>query len=277
MDTIETIEGALVQHGPHNDRVYLMRLNDADPRRMAAILEGLAHEKAYGKIFAKIPAPAWPAFRSAGYLKEAEVPGFYNGRITGCFVARFMTAARRHIPPEIKRLERIGPHGGESADSIHRPGRPRRTVTACGPRDAEALSLIYRRIFATYPFPIHRPVHLRHMMKEGARYFAVRIEGRIAAAAAAEMARSEQVAEMTDFATLPRHRGRGLAGSLLRHMEKTVRPLDIRTAFTIARAASPGMNAVFRKNGYRYAGLLRNNTQIAGRLESMTVWYKPLR
>ena len=59
-------------------------------------------------------------------------------------------------------------------------------------------------------------------------------------------------------------------------MEKEVHAAGIKTAFTIARAASPGMNAVFRKHGYRYAGLLRNNTQIGGRLESMTVWYKPL-
>ena len=59
-------------------------------------------------------------------------------------------------------------------------------------------------------------------------------------------------------------------------MEKNVRLLGVKMAVTIARAASPGMNAVFRQNGYRYAGLLRNNTQISGRPESMTVWYKPL-
>lgn len=276
MDIIETIDGALVQHGPHNDRIYLMQLRDADPGRITAVLEALAHQKRYGKIFAKIPAKAWPSFLSAGYIKEAEVPGFFNGLGTGVFAAKYLSAARRQIPPEEKRLERIGPRGGDSADSVHRPGRKQRAVTACRPRDAEELSRIYRQVFATYPFPVHRPVYLRHMMKKGVRYFAVREQGRIAAAAAAEIERIEQHAEMTDFATLPPRRGRGLAGSLLRHMEKTVRKLGVKTAFTIARASSPGMNAVFRKNGYRYAGLLRNNTQIGGRLESMTVWFKPL-
>lgn len=276
MDIIETIDGALVQHGPHNDRIYLMQLRNADPCRIPATLEALAHQKGYGKVFAKIPATVWPNFLSAGYTQEALVPGFFKGRTAGVFAAKYFSNARRQIPPEERRLERIGPRGGESADPVHRPGRSRRVVAACRPQDAEELSRIYRQVFATYPFPVNRPVYLKHMMQEGVRYFAVRAQGRIAAAAAAEIEQREQHAEMTDFATLPRHRGRGMAGSLLRHMEKTARALDIKTAFTIARAASPGMNAVFRKNRYRYAGLLRNNTQIAGRLESMTVWYKSL-
>jgi hypothetical protein len=37
------------------------------------------------------------------------------------------------------------------------------------------------------------------------------------------------------------------------------------------------MNAVFRNKRYLYAGLLKNNTQISGQIESMAVWYKPLR
>jgi lysine 2,3-aminomutase len=36
------------------------------------------------------------------------------------------------------------------------------------------------------------------------------------------------------------------------------------------------MNAVFRNRGYRYAGLLKSNSQISGGLQSMTVWYKHL-
>jgi hypothetical protein len=69
----------------------------------------------------------------------------------------------------------------------------------------------------------------------------------------------------------------GLAGLLLRHMDRKMRDRGIKTAYTIARAASHGMNTVFRNKRYLYAGLLKNNTQISGQIESMTVWYKPLR
>jgi putative beta-lysine N-acetyltransferase len=276
MDTIETIDGALVQHGPHNDRIYLMHLQTADPERIIVALEALGRRKGYGKIFAKIPAPAWPAFETAGYVKEAEVPGFFNGRTDGCFIAKYLSPERRIIPPAERHMVPFGPQGTASAVLSRRTGRSDRMVTDCRPSDAEALGRIYRHVFKTYPFPVHQPAYLKRMMREGVRYFTVCIDGHMAAVAAAEIDRHAQYAEMTDFATLPQHRQKGLAGILLRHMEKSMPSLGIKTAFTIARAGSPGMNAVFRKNGYRYAGLLRNNTQIAGRLESMTVWYKPL-
>jgi hypothetical protein len=66
------------------------------------------------------------------------------------------------------------------------------------------------------------------------------------------------------------------AGTLLSHMDKKACELGIKTAYTIARAASPGMNAVFQNSGYNYAGLLKNNSQICGSIQSMTVWYKHL-
>ena len=276
MDAIETVDGALVQHGPHNDRIYLMRLQGADPERIVAALDALGHRKGYGKIFAKIPAPTWSTFAAAGYVKEAEIPGFFNGRTDGCFIAKFLASERRVIPPAEVRLARLACHCAAVAGPRRREAQSGPMVTACRPAHAEALSRIYHHVFKTYPFPVHQPAFLKRMMREGVRYFAVRIDGRMAAVAAAEIDHRAQYAEMTDFATLPPYRRQGLAGILLRHMEKSIRLLGVKTAFTIARAASPGMNAVFRQNGYRYAGLLRNNTQISGRLESMTVWYKPL-
>jgi len=81
---------------------------------------------------------------------------------------------------------------------------------------------------------------------------------------------------MTDFATLPSHRGRGIATHLLGVMDTHAREAGVRVAYTIARACSFGMNITFGRRGYRYAGTLVNNTQIAGSIESMNVWYKLL-
>lgn len=138
------------------------------------------------------------------------------------------------------------------------------------------MSNIYRQVFRSYPFPIQQPTYLIHMMTEGVPYFCVRMKDRIAAIAAAEIDSEHQNAEMTDFATLPEWRGMGFAGMLLRHMERKTRERGVITTYTIARAESLGMNAVFKNNGYTYAGLLKNNSQIGGRIQSMTVWYKRL-
>jgi putative beta-lysine N-acetyltransferase len=79
---------------------------------------------------------------------------------------------------------------------------------------------------------------------------------------------------MTDFATLPPHRKQGLARALLAHMDRCAADAGVRVSFTIARALSFGMNITFRRRGYRFGGTLINNTQIAGSLESMNVWYR---
>lgn len=54
------------------------------------------------------------------------------------------------------------------------------------------------------------------------------------------------------------------------------RSLTNRT-LTIARAHATGMNIVFARQGYAFAGTLPNNTQIKGDLESTNVWYKHLK
>ena len=82
--------------------------------------------------------------------------------------------------------------------------------------------------------------------------------------------------EMTDFATLSKFRGNSYANLLLRFMENEMRSRGMQTAYTIARAISPGMNITFGKAGYTYGGRLINNTNIAGQIESMNVWHKNL-
>ena len=276
MDLIENINGSLIQHGPHNNRIYLMRLIPNHIASLIAVLDEMASQKGYGKIFAKIPAPAWGAFRSAGYIKEAVVPGFFTGKIDGFFIAKYFSAGRQESPYADRLFRIVRRTGDGSSKERHPSGRATRDIVACKPSDAAKMSVFYRQAFKSYPFPIQQPAYLQHMMHEGVLYFCVRIEGRIAALSAAEIDLASENVEMTDFATLPEWRGRGFAGMLLSHMDKKACELGIKTAYTIARAASHGMNFVFNSNGYNYAGLLKNNTQICGSIQSMTVWYKHL-
>ena len=276
MDIIENVKRSIIQHGPHNNRIYLMRLNTGDTKGLIAILDEMALKKGYGKIFAKIPAPEWHAFKSADYIKEAVVPGFFTGKTDGFFVAKYFSAQRQKAPNVENLLHPVKQSGEGSVNTIHRTGRATRDVVSCKPSDAADMSVIYQEVFKSYPFPIQKPTYLKRMMKDGVLYFCIRIEGRIAAIAAAEIDLASKNVEMTDFATLPKWRGKGLAGMLLSHMDMKACELGLETAYTIARAASQGMNSVFQNNGYNYAGLLKNNSQICGSIQSMTVWYKHL-
>jgi putative beta-lysine N-acetyltransferase len=276
VDIIESIKGSVIQHGPHNNRIYLMRLNTGDTQVLIEILDNMARENGYGKIFAIIPATEWNTFKTARYIKEAAIPGFFKGKTDGLFIGKYFSTEReKNLQIEKQAKSELTP-GEEQASGKVREDKTMGAVELCQQENIEEMSAIYQQVFKTYPFPILEQKYLKRMMKEGVLYYCIRSEGRMIALAATEIDFKNRNVEMTDFATLPKWRGMGFAGRLLRHMDQKVCRLGLITAYSIARAASYGMNAVFRCNGYHYAGLLKNNSQICGRIESMTVWYKQL-
>jgi putative beta-lysine N-acetyltransferase len=113
-------------------------------------------------------------------------------------------------------------------------------------------------------------------MKRHVAYFGVTEGNRLIALSASEMDPAYKNAEMTDFATLPLRRGNGFGKHLLTFMEQALKVTSIKTAYTIARAASPGINVTFARCNYKYGGRLINNTNISGQIESMNIWYKSL-
>ena len=149
-------------------------------------------------------------------------------------------------------------------------------IRRCIPEDAPRMSEIYTEVFPSYPFPVHDPEYLRQTMRENVVYFGVERNGLMVGLSSAEIDTTQKNAEMTDFATLPDLRGQGLARRLLLRMEDCMLRRGLRTLYTIARAASAGMNTVFARCGYHFGGTLVNNTNIAGRIESMNVWYRRL-
>ncbi|MGD8368104.1 MAG: putative beta-lysine N-acetyltransferase [Desulfobacterales bacterium] len=274
IDTIETLHRSTIQHGPLNRRIYLMKLHPDDAARIIPELSRLAREHGYGKILAKVPESLAERFRRAGYRTEARIPGFFKNGDAGLFMALFINPLR-------EQERRPGPvtrsSAAVAAAVIDPAGNPvLDEMEECRPADAPAMSRLYREVFATYPFPIHEPAFLARAMEGHTRFFCRREADRIVALGSCEMDPDNGTVEMTDFAVAPDRRGKGLAGRLLSHMESAMRRCRMRMAYTIARSGSPAMNITFKKNGYRFAGALCNNTHIGGRIESMWVWYKPL-
>lgn len=274
-DRVERLGGSLVQHGPLNDRVYLMHLERGDLPELPEELVDLARERGYSKVFAKVPSWAGSAFERSGFRTEACVPAMFAGRADGLFMGRYLDPDRAE-PSESRTVEQVIDVATGMDTREPRPLPDGLTLAELGPEHAERMAEAYGAVFKSYPFPIQDACFLRQTLEDDVRAFAVLRGGRIAALAAAEMAVEAGNVEMTDFATLPDFRGLGLAGILLGHMEREMARAGMMTAYTISRGHAPGINIVFARAGYAHAGTLVNNTQIAGSLESMNVWYKPL-
>ncbi len=274
-DRLETLGRSLIQHGKSNDRVYLMKLDGSDYPAIIEQMDTLAAKEGYTKIFVKIPSRYEAAFSDAGFSPEAHVPMFYSGSEDAFFMAKYFDQKRAVLSNgnEVKAvIERA-----ETAAPLSEPDKQSGLVCRILlPEDAGTLAALYRIVFETYPFPIHDPAFLIEAMNAETVFFGIFHNGRLAAASSSEMDVKSENVEMTDFATLPEFRARGLAARLLHEMEREMKKRGIKTAYTIARAVSYGMNITFARQGYALAGTLVNNTNISGSLESMNVWYKPL-
>lgn len=274
-DRIDNLLGAVIQHGPSSNRIYIMHTGTASPAQLVKEVDRLGEQKGYTKIFAKVPASASRVFLDNGYVTEAEIPGFFNGRETAHFLARYLDRKRSCIHDRDTINGIIASAKAAQVKSL--PPLPEKfRLQLCRPDNATEMSNIYRTVFPTYPFPIDNPEYLCQTMKSHIAYFSAASNEETVALASSEMDIEHENVEMTDFATLPSWRGHNLAGQLLKLMEQEMRHRKIKTAYTIARAISAGMNITFGRAGYTFSGTLVNNTNISGCIESMNVWYKPL-
>ncbi|MBN1436975.1 MAG: putative beta-lysine N-acetyltransferase [Sedimentisphaerales bacterium] len=277
-DRIEPFRGALIQHGPLSNRIYLMKLNQADPNLLIPAMDELAISKGYTKIFAKIPAIYVEVFLSAGYQQEAKIPGFYHGQEPAGFMGKYLSDERK-IEKSLDEIEGIRDLAFSKIPSetmVDTTTQHDVVIRLCIPADAKRMSELYSNVFASYPFPIDTAAYITETMLANIAYYCVEVDNELAALASSEMDTISRNVEMTDFATLPKFRGRNFAGLLLGYMERDMKNHGILTSYTIARAISAGINITFAKADYKYAGRLINNTNIAGQIESMNVWYKNL-
>jgi putative beta-lysine N-acetyltransferase len=275
-DVIEKLNHSIIQHGSYNRRIYLMKLHERDMPAIVPVLEQLAREKGYEKILVKTPARNKDAFAKEGYDREAIIPRYFKDRDDAVFMAKYLSATRRRVRDDQRVsavLSKVKRHGRTRSGKTHAPFFKARI---CRPKDAAEMSRLYKAVFKTYPFPIFDPQYLIESINGRVTYFCIRQENRIVAVAASEMDPDNQAVEMTDFATLPDYRRQGMAGCLLKTMENEMIHKGLKTAYSIAKSLSPAMNMTFVNNGYTYGGTLGNNTNIAGRIESMNIWYKHL-
>jgi len=275
-DKIENIgKGTIIHHGEQNRRVYLMKLDKSDCPMVIDEINRLARRNKYTKIICKVPQSSAPQFIANGFMTEAQIPHFYNGKEGVFFMSKFLSSDRLlGIENEelVEFSQMLKSMNGYQMNGM----KPEKTyrLRKLESSDSEEMAEIYKEIFESYPFPIHDPAYIRKTMENDVQYFGAEQNGELVALASAEVDTKAQNAEMTDFATLNEFRGKKLSVFLLMEMEKQMQKDGIKTLYTIARLKSPGMNKTFLRMGYTYSGTSIKNTNIAGNIESMNIYYK---
>ena len=267
---------SVVQHGHFNNRVYVMKLAPGDIPDIIRYADDLSHKEGYTKIFVKVPESSVEVFASAGDITEATVPFFFQGKEPAVFMVRYADPGRKEVPHATVIAEVLSAAFGYAGERSLQELPKGFSLMHAHAGDAEEIAALYRLVFKTYPFPIFDPEYIRESMQGQTRDFMIRKSHQLAAVASCEIDAENLNVEVTDFATDTQFRGMGFARILLNAMETEMKKEGVLLAYTIARAISRPINAAFARAGYQFGGLLPNNTNICGSLESMNVWYKRL-
>ena len=266
---------------PFNKRVRLIDYNGSNVEKVADQLGELARSHDFAtKVFAKVRMRDLDIFKERGFRKEAVIKGYYNG-YDAAIVADYFDESRKITPEQIQKKEQEIEKRLEDLEIFYPDNRilPDGYTIKQPETDKEfnELAELYREVFKSYPFPILEPQYLKKTAKTHVIYAIIYDNNnQLVASASAETDPDHNNSEMTDFATLPSQRGKGLATALLKYLEKEVSERGITNLYSIARSRSFGMNYVLKKAGYERTGKLINNCYICNDFENMTVWCKTL-
>lgn len=254
-----------------------LRVDDylGNTHAMIKRLQEMAKEYVVTKVFVKARQEDWHVFLSAGFILEGVFKRYYNGN-DAFSMAYYYSAERRtsdYWMEEDQILQQVLEQPIKPENMKANQSFPIRMATI---GDASSLAILYGKVFQTYPTPMNDAGYIKKVIEEGTIFFVAESNGEIVSSASAEVNKVYHNAEMTDCATDPAFRKHGLMKVLVCALEKELLRRNIYCAYSLARALSYGMNAVFRQLGYEYTGRLIKNCNIFDKYEDMNLWVKRL-
>jgi len=268
-----TVEGVL---DPYNMRVKLF---DAAPEALrhpdaAFLTAGLGEtDPLYTKLTVYARSAQAEAWREQGFRCEGRILGYFRDGDDASVWAAYGGDKRGKDPCAAKHDRIIDIARGKE------PALPKLSegyVSHVGEKaHAAEIAGLLGDTFSDYPTLLDA-AEVGYAIENGLNVFRLvrtASDGALVAAASAEIDHRHMVAELTDCATDPAHRGRGLMGWILSALAAEVSSrLGISDLYTIARADETGMNCAFGKLGFRYTGRLVNNCRMPNGWESMNLW-----
>lgn len=271
-DSIETFGRSVIEHGPRHERACLTRLYPGDAPGIVCHLDGLAGSRGYSKISARVPAAEAGRFVAAGYRLEASLPNFFPDGGAACFLAKYPDPPRKvETQPGVVREVLLAADAQPRAATL--PPPEGFAVRRLGKDPAPKIASFFRRARAGSGDSVLTPSPAPN---EGLTTVGISKGRTLVSLCAACVDCDTSSAEITALFTLPQCRGLGLSLLLLQQMDAGMLARGVRSVFAVVRACSQGINTVFARNGYSFAGTLTNHARISQRLESMNVWHKAL-
>jgi beta-lysine N6-acetyltransferase len=226
-----------------------------------------------GKIISTIRKENMKSFIDNGYIVEGSINGFFKG-VDG-YCASFYSDENRFVSEDTEEEDFIVKRAKEMKNQFA-PGKRFFNIRTASENDIESMARLFNEVFKTYPTPMNDPAYIKKVMNEQVLFKVAFMDGKLVSAASADMDAKMLHAEITDCATFPEYRGKGLLSELVYHLEQELTNKEFITLFSLSRGLSNGINIVLSKHGYDYTGRLVNNCNMMGKFEDMNIWVKRL-
>lgn len=254
----------------------LLVFHEAQPRDFACpalhpcLNAGATGGSACTRVLVFASAGDSETWTALGFLPEATIDGYWADGGSAVLWAR--TWGKRVSDSGVAEL--VGMPTNSDAHDTYPPLPVAWLCRVAEPDDAPALSALLGDMFAGYPIP-DDPGSIRYALASGSVHgrliFAP--NGALAAYASAEFQPGAGSVEITDCATAPAWRGRGLMTHLVARLQEDLADVFARErAHALARADQPAMPRVFARLGWRCCGRLVNHFRVGDRWVSAQVW-----
>ncbi|SMO76255.1 putative beta-lysine N-acetyltransferase [Melghirimyces algeriensis] len=266
--------GQKVDVEPISRRMKVYQLSDPVDR-MIEKLKKVAYEEQCDKLLFYVKKEEKDALKGKRFIPEGYIDGFFQGE--AAYIYSLFLDPKRNRPVDLKEEQRVMEVVKGNRKKAVKPSLPDGyTMQNAQAKDAPEMAELYQQVFETYPTPMNDPQFIREMMNNQVFFTVVKYHGCIVSACSTDILPLFNCAEISDCVTLPEHRNLRLLSHQFSYQVKQMKQKGVQTLFCYARAVSAGMNLINSRHGFTYGGRMVQNSNIAGRLESMNIWFKNL-
>lgn len=258
-----------------NQRIKVYQMpEERNLNRFLHQLIAIGNKKGCDKIIFYVKKREKPLMEKQHFLYEGMIKGLFNGEDSFIY-ALFLNEERVINKEEQEKmvLEKAMEFSGNREKYYINKGY---TIRWAVPSDRFKMAVLYDTVFESYPTPMNDPAFILQMMNSDVYFSVAEKSGEIVSACSADVMPGFNAVELSDCATTPVHRGKGLLCRQALRLTRLMKEKQIKTFFSYSRSLSFGMNIVNAKLGFTYGGRMIRNSNIAGRLENMNIWYKNL-
>lgn len=272
-DYYTTIDDTKIYIDNISKRVKILNSSNISVQSLKKII-CFSSSKQMGKIICNSDIANSELLIQAGFCVEGKIEGFFKGKDALCM--SYFIDSKRKVSSDSAQKDMLIDKSLNIQNTYRKSinNTTSYSIRTATPKDTDQIIELFSTVFSTYPSPVYEEDFLKETMNGKVLYKVAVLEGKIIGIASADMDTDNLNAEITDCATYPEHRGKGILSNIIYQLEEELKNMNFITLYSLSRAINPGINMVLSKHNYKYTGRLINNCNICGAFEDMNIWTK---